>query len=63
MQQRNTAEETWRVWTVAGRRGTAGRGGALTALVPPSIPGRIGPPARPEIGLNQGGWLKNEGRW
>lgn len=47
VQRRNTAEETGWVWTVAGRRDTAGRGGALTAPVPPSIPDRIGPPARP----------------
>lgn len=52
MQQQNTAEESWRVWTVAGRRGTAGRGGALTAPGPPSVPGRIGPPAGPETRLN-----------
>lgn len=44
LQQRKVAEEIGRLRTVAGRRDTAGRGGARTAPDPPSIPGSIGSP-------------------
>lgn len=52
LQQRNAVEETLWVWTVAGRPGTAGRGGALTAPSPPLISGRIGPPPGSKTRLN-----------
>lgn len=59
LQQRKAAEETRRRRTVAGRRGTAGRGGARTApALPLSQVGLVPLHVRQGTGLNYGGWLK-----